>query len=106
VTIRCDAVSAGVPLESVQRTLQQRTTRFRAVYERALRENPTLRGTVSLRFSIAPSGRVLGDPDVTQAIPGSNVAAELGRVVRSMVLPSSDDTPVEVRVSLVLAPNG
>jgi TonB family protein len=46
--------------ESILRVIRQGMGGFRYVYEKYLRDNPNLGGKISLRFTIAPSGDIVG----------------------------------------------
>ena len=63
--------------EEIERVFDRNKSAIYALYNRALRENPTLEGKVVLRLTIAPDGRVtaceivsseLGDPDLEQKL--------------------------------------
>lgn len=52
-------VSSGLPMEVVRRILRQQTPRFRSCYESGLRANPSLGGSVTVRFTIKHDGSVI-----------------------------------------------
>src|SRR5690606_38185290 len=63
--------------EEIERVFDRNKGAIYALYNRALRENPTLQGKVVLRLTIAPDGRVthceivsseLGDPELEQKL--------------------------------------
>lgn len=66
-------VIGGLSKEDVATVIRRNHARFRFCYERELNAKPTLGGKISIRFTIAPTGRVadalvdessLGDPSV------------------------------------------
>lgn len=68
-----NAKTAGRTLEEIQLVFDRNKASFYAMFNRALRDNPDLRGKVVVRLTIAPSGAVtacelvsseLGDPDL------------------------------------------
>lgn len=68
---------AGRTLEEIQLVFDRNKASFYAMFNRALRENPDLRGKVVVRLTIAPNGSVtacelvsseLGDPDLEQKV--------------------------------------
>jgi hypothetical protein len=102
VSLRVDSVGDGLDASGVQRNLRRVQSQLRARYEVALRQNPDLRGTVQMRFTIGSNGRVTGAPAVTQDIPGSTVAAMLAGIVQRTVFQPPDNDSVEVRLTIVL----
>jgi hypothetical protein len=52
--------SPGLPIEVVQRIVRRNLGRFRLCYETALRTNPDLEASVTLRFQIDPTGALNG----------------------------------------------
>ncbi len=63
--------------DEIERVFDRNKSAIYALYNRALRENPTLEGKLVLRLTIAPDGRVtaceivsseLGDPDLEQKL--------------------------------------
>ena len=50
------SVSGRLPPEVIQRIVRQNFGRFRLCYERGLREQPTLAGRISIKFTIGPDG--------------------------------------------------
>ncbi|MCC2657327.1 MAG: hypothetical protein K0Q76_2435 [Panacagrimonas sp.] len=72
-----NAKVAGRTLEEIQLVFDRNKASFYAMFNRALRENPDLRGKVVVRLTIAPNGSVtacelvsseLGDPDLEQKV--------------------------------------
>lgn len=68
---------AGRTLEEIQLVFDRNKAAFYAMFNRALRDNPELRGKVVVRLTIAPNGSVtacelvsseLGDPDLEQKV--------------------------------------
>ena len=72
-----NAKLAGRTLEEIQLVFDRNKASFYAMFNRALRENPDLRGKVVVKLTIAPNGSVtacelvsseLGDPDLEQKV--------------------------------------
>jgi TonB family protein len=72
-----NAKLAGRTLEEIQLVFDRNKASFYSMFNRALRENPDLRGKVVVRLTIAPNGSVtacelvsseLGDPDLEQKV--------------------------------------
>ncbi|MGH8516386.1 MAG: TonB family protein [Panacagrimonas sp.] len=68
---------AGRTLEEIQLVFDRNKASFYSMFNRALRDNPDLRGKVVVRLTIAPNGSVtacelvsseLGDPDLEQKV--------------------------------------
>lgn len=68
---------AGRTLEEIQLVFDRNKASFYSMFNRALRENPDLRGKVVVKLTIAPNGSVtscelvsseLGDPDLEQKV--------------------------------------
>lgn len=68
---------AGRTLEEIQLVFDRNKAAFYSMFNRALRENPDLRGKVVVKLTIAPNGSVtacemvsseLGDPDLEQKV--------------------------------------
>lgn len=72
-----NAKLAGRTLEEIQLVFDRNKASFYSMFNRALRENPDLRGKVVVKLTIAPNGSVtacelvsseLGDPDLEQKV--------------------------------------
>jgi protein TonB len=72
-----DRTRAGRTLEEIQLIFDRNKGAFYTLYNRALRDNPSLRGKITLRLTIAPNGSVtaaeivdseLNNPDLEQRV--------------------------------------
>ncbi len=98
------SVSGALPPEVIQRIVRQQFGRFRLCYENALRIDPELAGTVTIRFSILSDGSVGG---VTPS--GSMPAALQGCVAagfRNIAFPQPEGGIVTVSYPLRFSPDG
>lgn len=67
----------SIPRSEIQRVIREATGQVRYCYERALAQEPTLEGTIRVRFVIAPNGSVtsasvtdstMGKPDMEECV--------------------------------------
>lgn len=88
---------------AIAAVMRQRVGGFRSCYNTALRNNPTLAGSISLRFTIGSAGRV-----TAVSISGMDSAADFNgcmtRVVRGAVFPAPEGGSVETSFSFNFAP--
>lgn len=86
--IGLSAPASGIDPALFLRVMDKRKSSFRACYGKALLRNPALQGQLSLRLSIAPSGRV-GTVEVAQESAfDAELAACVKRVVRRVEFPA------------------
>ena len=83
--------------------LARRTGGLRAVYERALRRNPRLRGRAQLHFVIGRDGRV-GQVEVN-GVADREFGDDLASVASDWRFPEPSDGPVIVKYPFTLRPN-
>jgi hypothetical protein len=80
-------VSGGLAPEIVRRIVRQNFGRFRMCYEAGSRHDPNLRGTVRVRFVVAPDGSVASAADAGSDLPDGAVAACVTRAFRGLSFP-------------------
>jgi hypothetical protein len=78
----------GLSGVEIERVLRASSGRFQLCYADATRDDPSLSGSVRLRFVIEPDGRV-EDLDVTTELP-PRFAACVARATESIVFPPSE----------------
>jgi hypothetical protein len=96
--------SSGLPAEVVQRIVRQNFGRFRFCYESGLRLDPTLAGTVRVRFVVEPDGAVGAVSDAGSTLPDSGVVACIERGFGNLSFPVPAGGPLTVTYSLSLTP--
>ena len=103
------AASAPAPAgpldgRAVQQVIQARLAEVRLCYERALLDHPALRGTVTVRFTIAADGRV-SSAEVASATTGNaSLESCIVRAAARWTFPRpADGQPVTVEYPVVLA---
>jgi hypothetical protein len=79
---------------------------IRGCYERALRNNPTLSGRLTVRFTIGTSGRVTGAPSTSGLSVAPDVGACVVNRVRGLVFPAPEGGAVEFSFPFNFAPGG
>ncbi len=85
---------------AIARVLQTRRPAFLSCYERELRNNPALVGTVRLQLAIAASGDVSSAQVVENNTSCDGLAACLARSARSLRFPPPDDGTVTLTIPL------
>lgn len=98
-------LTGKLPPEVVQRIVRQNFGRFRLCYENGLRLNPTLGGTVAVKFVIGKDGAVRTfalDPSTTMADKG--VSACVVRAIGQLSFPQPESGEVTVVYPIVFAP--
>jgi hypothetical protein len=96
--------SAGLPAEVVQRIVRQNFGRFRLCYESGLHLDPTLAGTVRVRFVVETDGAVGTVSDAGSTLPDSGVVACIERGFGSLSFPAPAGGALTVTYSLSLMP--
>jgi len=96
----------GLPPEVIQRVMRQNFGRFRVCYEHGLRSCPNLTGSVSVRFTIQPTGAVTGARDHGSDVPDSAVIACVVRQVGELTFPSFKGKPIKVSYPIAFSPGG
>ncbi len=81
--------SGRIPPEVIQRAVRMSHGRFRACYESALRNNPSLQGSVTVRFVIARDGSVQ-QAGGGGSMPDAGVTSCVARAFYGLSFPSGD----------------
>ena len=76
--------------EEIQLVFDQNKGAVYALYNRALRKNPTLRGKVVLEITIAPSGKVTGCKILSSELDDKKLERKLVSRVKLFKFPSKD----------------
>ncbi|MFO0551158.1 MAG: AgmX/PglI C-terminal domain-containing protein [Polyangiaceae bacterium] len=98
-------VSAGLPPEVVQRIVRQNFGRFRLCYENKLRDDPSLAGTVHVKFKIALDGSTSSVVVTSDALP-SDLRSCVGKSFYGLSFPQPEGkTPVSVDYPISFIPN-
>jgi outer membrane biosynthesis protein TonB len=98
--------SADVDRDALVRYIKARVKAIQNCYEKELKRNPNLKGKVTVRFNIMPSGRA-GDIEIEENTLGSDAVGSCIRtVVRGWVFPFKPDDEVSVAYPFLFAPGG
>jgi outer membrane biosynthesis protein TonB len=92
--------------ESIQEVVDSLKGWIRFVYNRALRENPTLKGTVTLEFTIIPSGSVSACRVVSSTVKDPILEDQLVKRFLQLKFPSVPDGINTVIYPITLVPSG
>lgn len=96
--------STEVDREALAKYVRQRKSAIQACYEKELKRNPTLKGKVVVRFSIATSGRAT-DIDIEENTLGNDaVASCIKAVIRAWSFPFKPPSEVPVAYPFVFSP--
>jgi hypothetical protein len=96
--------SSDVDPAAIARYVKLRIKSITACYERELKRSPTLKGKVSVRFSIMPTGRT-GNVEVEENTLGNEaVAACIKTTIRSWVFPMKPSAEAPVSYPFVFSP--
>lgn len=99
-----DATTTGVDRAALIRFVTARKAGVLACYQKELQLNPTLRGKIVVRFSIATNGRATGI-EIDENYLGSNmVAACVKNLISTWVFPFKPDADVPVALPFVFSP--
>lgn len=98
--------SATIDRTSLNRYVMQRKSAVTMCYERELKRNPSLKGKITIRFVILPTGRI-GEVSVDENTMGDdNVAACIVSKVRMWSFPFKPEEDVPVSFPFVFSPGG
>lgn len=102
-----DAPRAGQGLSpnQISRVVMSRMGAFRACYEAALGRDPTMRGTVSVSWSIAPGGSVTTASVASSSLNNARVEGCVLRQVRRLKFPTADKATGPVSWPFVFRPS-
>jgi hypothetical protein len=96
--------NAGLPPEVVRRIVRQNFGRLRLCYEVAARKDPTLSGTVVIRYVIDTSGAVSAAADVGSTIGSPDLVACVTRAFLSLAFPSPTAGSLVVTQAIYFTP--
>jgi MYXO-CTERM domain-containing protein len=97
-------VSGRLPQEVIQRIVRQNFGRFRACYTKGLSSNPTLAGTVTVRFTITAQGGVASPVDAGSTIKDKEVVNCVVRGFGNLSFPQPEAGSVVVSYPVIFAP--
>ena len=97
-------VGSGLAREVVQGVLRQGFGRHRACYEKGLAKDPTLRGSVTLEFSIGADGSVEAFQLKGSELPDAEMRECIAKVVRVVRFPNPEAPPVKVAYTIAFSP--
>jgi len=98
------AVSGRLPPEVIQRVVRQSFGRFRACYANGLRNNPTLQGTVNVRFVISPTGAVSAASNAGSTLPDGAVVSCVVSAFAGLSFPQPEGGIVAVTYPITFTP--
>jgi hypothetical protein len=96
---------ASRSIEEVRLVLERNKAALYAIYNRALREDPTLQGKVTLAFSIAPSGAITSCRFTSSELKSPELEQKLLARFRSMEFAAEDVNPLDTTYSLDFLPS-
>lgn len=99
-------VGGELPRELIQATVRSGSAAIKRCYEEGLGRNPTIGGTVRVRFVIAPDGSVPVAIDDGSDMPDERVTACIVHQVQQLVFPQPRGGPVTVTYPFVFSAGG
>ncbi len=96
-------VNGKLEPEIVRRIVRREFGRIRLCYELALKQNPTLGGTVTVNFVIRPNGEV-GKVTSSSELKHAETVACIERTFRGLSFPQLEGGPVTVAAPIELTP--
>lgn len=99
-------VTGRLPPEVITRIVRQSFGRFRLCYENGLRTNPTIGGTVKVRFTIDPTGAVTTAEDSQSDLNDPAVVSCVVRSIQSLSFPQPEDGRVTVVFPITMTTDG
>ncbi len=97
-------VSGRLPKETIQRIVRQHFGRYRACYEKALVQNPSLAGRVSVRFLISSDGSVATASSGASSLPDAAAVSCVVRAFYGLSFPKPVGGSVSVTYPLMFSP--
>jgi len=95
------AGGAGSREDVLRSAMRLATARVRALYERALRENPALQGRVVVELTVGEGGRVTAATVVENTTGDAALAQQIAAMLRAtVVLPPGEPTTTRVPFTL------
>ncbi|MFO0548187.1 MAG: AgmX/PglI C-terminal domain-containing protein [Polyangiaceae bacterium] len=105
VRMGATSVSGRLPPEVIQRIVRQNFGRFRLCYENGLRNNPNLRGRVSVSFVIGRDGSV-GSVGGGGDLPDGGVVSCVTKAFYGLSFPQPEGGVVKVSYPIMFEPGG
>jgi outer membrane biosynthesis protein TonB len=96
--------AAGRSIEEIQMVFDRNKGSIYSVYNRALRNDPTLQGKVVLKLTIAPSGKVLHCSVVSSELHDAELAGKVGSRVKMFDFGAKDVTEVTITYPIDFLP--
>lgn len=96
--------SADVDREALNRYVKARKAAIVACYEKELKRNPSMKGKVVVRFSIATSGRATEIEIEENTLGNDAVGACIKSIIRTWVFPFKPESEVPVAFPFVFSP--
>ena len=94
-----------LPPDAIRRIVRQSHGLFRACYQKALQNNPTLSGTITTRFLIGARGAVASAQNLSHSLPDGQVVTCVTGMFRTLTFPEPPDgRPVTVTYPLTFTP--
>lgn len=98
--------SSSVDRGALTRFIKSRLSAIRNCYEKELKRNPNLKGKITVRFTIQPTGRT-SDIEIEENTLGNEAVASCIRTtIRTWVMPFKPDDEVPVSYPFLLSPAG
>jgi hypothetical protein len=98
--------SGRLAKEVIRRVVRRNMGQVKYCYESGLTKNPSLAGTVKVRFTIGTDGTVSSTRDAGSSLPDADVKACVLRAFSRMTFPQPQGGVVEVTYPVVLKPAG
>jgi outer membrane biosynthesis protein TonB len=96
---------ASRSIEEVRLVLERNKSALYAMYNRALREDPSLQGKFVVRFTIAPNGSVTACSQVSSELKNPELEQKLLARFRSMTFPAEDVEVLETTFPMDFLPS-
>lgn len=94
-----------LPPDAIRRIVRQSHGLFRGCYQKALKDSPTLAGTVTTRFLIGPRGAVASAQNLSHSLPDAGVVTCVTAMFRGLSFPEPPGgRPVTVTYPLTFTP--
>lgn len=90
------SVTGKLPPEVIARTVRASIAQVRSCYERGLKKDPGLKGTVKIKFTIAADGKVSNAQDDGSQLPSAEVVECVRAEIRKITFPAPEGGSVTV----------
>lgn len=97
-------VNGRLPPEVIQRIVRQNFGRFRLCYEKGLKKDASLKGTVTTKFTIDKSGDVTGNKDDGSTLADKEVVKCIVGAFAALSFPQPEGGVVTVSYPIICAP--